>query len=83
MQTLKAIVLVMSFLLSNTALAVTGSEASTVGEEVNHLMTSVAERAEADVQIRRIKNLLLTQEIDGDAAFEELEKLQNSLRGQK
>ena len=50
-------------------------------DELNHVTTDFAERAEAEVQIRRIKNMLITQIIDGDAAFEKLEKLQHSLHG--
>jgi dUTPase len=83
MQTIKAIILSMTVFFSSNAFAVSTATVTVDSDEMGHVMTNVAERAEADVQIRRIKNLLLTQEVDGEAAFEELEKLQKSLRGQK
>jgi len=46
------------------------------------LTTGAAARARADVQIRRVKNLLVTKSGDEDEAYETLEMLQKQLRGQ-
>lgn len=52
-------------------------------DSVDSMTTGAAVRARADVQIRRIKSLMLTKGAqDTDADFEELEKLQKDLRGQ-
>lgn len=46
--------------------------------------TAAASKAEAEVQIRRLKNLLVSSpQSHGDQIFERLEKLQKNLRGQK
>ena len=83
MKTIKALFVALVLLGSTNAYGVSSNATVTDSADMDHVTTSMAERAEADVQIRRIKSLLLTQEVDGDAAFEELEKLQKSLRGQK
>mgnify|MGYP006232074653 CR=1 FL=1 len=50
-------------------------------EAISHVTTGAADRARTDVQIRRIKNLIITQNDDGDRVFEQLEKLQQKFHG--
>jgi hypothetical protein len=49
-------------------------------EAVSSVTTSAALRARADVQIRRIKTLIVTRQADDDTAYEQLEKYQRDLR---
>ncbi len=52
-------------------------------EQIGQVTTGAAVRARADVQIRRIKSLLVSKGAqDNDADFDKLEKLQKDLRGQ-
>ena len=52
-------------------------------EQIGSVTTGAAVRARADVQIRRIKSLLVSKGAqDNDADFDKLEKLQKDLRGQ-
>ena len=50
------------------------------------LTPTAAARARADVQIRRIKTIIVSRSAargDQDAAFDQLERLRKSLRGEK
>jgi hypothetical protein len=52
--------------------------------EVGEVTTVAVTKAQSDVQIRRIKNLLVNRRSkNSEAAFKKLEKLQKSLRGEK
>jgi len=73
----------MSLCVSGTSFGVTPTDTVQFPNEINYVTTDVAERAQAEFQIRRIKNLLISHEIDGDKAFDELEKLQRSLHGSR
>jgi hypothetical protein len=83
MSNLKSILVILSFFLSGTSFGATASDTVQFPNEINYVTTDAAERAEAEFQIRRIKNLLISQEIDGDKAFDQLEKLQRSLHGSR
>lgn len=54
-------------------------------ESVASVTTSAAVRASADVQIRRIKNLMVSKigDSETDLAMDRLKKLQKDLRGEK
>lgn len=79
----KSAVVFLLLSISNASYGVTSTTLVQFPDEINYVTTDAAERAQADVQIRRIKNLLISQEIDGDEAFDELEKLQKSLHGSR
>lgn len=52
-------------------------------EPLSSVTTGAATRASAEVQIRRIKTLMLTKTSDSDAEYDRLEKLQKDLRGER
>lgn len=49
-------------------------------ESVSSVTSTAALRARADVQIRRIKTLIVSKQTDDDAAYEALERYQRELR---
>lgn len=78
-------VFVATSLLMTAAVAegVTPSALVNDADSVASVTTGAATRARADVQIRRIKSLMLSKGAqDTDADFDRLEKLQKDLRGQ-
>lgn len=70
------------FLPSMVAEGVTAQPVVRDTEAIDNVTTGEAARARADVQIRRIKNLIVTRNTDDDADYERLEKLQKQLRGE-
>lgn len=72
----------LSLSMAQPALAIVGSqgrESARMGE----VATSAVSKAEASVQIRRLKNLLVSRKAkNSNATFDALEKLQKNLRGQ-
>ena len=78
----KIIVALACLFFANAASAVTeGGKAATRDDA---LTTGAATRAKADVQIRRIRGLLVTKTGEqADAAYQQMVKLQQQLRGEK
>ncbi len=55
-----------------------------VSEDAGDSVTSnAAVRARADVQIRRIRSMIVTKETDSDADYSRLERFQKQLRGER
>ncbi len=78
-------IVVVASLLLTAAVAEGVSPATLIkdADRVDAVTTGAAVRARADVQIRRIKSLIVTKgSTDNDADFDRLEKLQKDLRGQ-
>jgi hypothetical protein len=81
-RTLVFTALVLAFIsFSKTAGAVTKSTPAP-SEQDSALTTTAAARARTDVQIRRIKSLIVKRQVNQEAAYEQLERLQKNLRGQ-
>lgn len=80
-----ATVLVLAGVSLNGAIAVgvTATDMIRDAEAVSSVTPGAAIRAHADVQIRRIKTLIITRNSDRDADFQQLEKLQKDLRGER
>lgn len=69
---------------SKTANAVTPVAPTSSNEVVEEALTPLdAMRALTDVQIRRIKNMIVNRQVNQDTAYEELQRLQKNLRGEK
>lgn len=62
-----------------TEKGVADREAADTGEG---LAAGIVSRADADIQIRRIKIMMATSRTDADTEIEQLEKLQKILHGQ-
>ena len=73
--------LVAILLASTPAMGVTQPTMVKAGDDFGFVSSRPAERAVADVQIRRIKQMISTQKIDPDVAYDRWEKLQDSIRG--
>lgn len=71
-------------LASSVAEAVTANTESGVAatEAGEGLAVGIVARADADIQIRRIKIMMATSKTDTDSEIEQLEKLQKILHGQ-
>jgi hypothetical protein len=75
--------LVLAFVsFSKTAGAVTRTAPAQASDQDSALTTTAAVRARTDVQIRRIKSLIVKRQVNQEAAYEQLERLQKNLRGQ-
>ncbi len=83
-RTIEIVVAASLLLTAAVAEGVTPAPLVKDAESVDSVTTGAATRARADVQIRRIKNLMLSKGAteDTDADFDRLEKLQKDLRGQ-
>lgn len=77
------LVLVGTLLPAAIAEGVTEAPVIRDAESVATVTTGAATRARAEVQIRRIKTLILTKATDSDADYLQLEKLQKDLRGER
>lgn len=68
---------------AQVAQAVTVGELAQEKEGIDSVTTSAAVRANADVQIRRIKNLMVLTKSGEDQAMIKIQRLQKELRGEK
>ena len=71
---------VLACLMPTMAHGVTATTMIKDAESVSSVTTTAALRARADVQIRRIKTLIVSKQTDDDAAYEALERYQRELR---
>lgn len=77
-------VLSVFFAITTTpALAVSQETVTRDAEKVDSVTTGLAARARTDVQIRRIRNMIINRQGDRETAYRELERLQKNLRGEK
>ena len=78
----KIIVALVCFFFANAASAVTVKATAPARDDA--LTTGAAARAKADVQIRRIRGLLVSSKAstDTDAAYQQMVQLQQQLRGE-
>ncbi len=80
----KIIITCCALLSAQVAQGVTGAAFVKDTESVDSVTTSAAVRANADVQIRRIKNLMVLKKTDSeDQAMVRIQRLQRDLRGEK
>lgn len=54
---------------------------STISFETDLLRTNLLSRADSELQIRRLRSLLVAGEVQEDGALQRLERLQRQLRG--
>ena len=81
--TAKIVLALVCLLFANAANAVTDAAPhGAAGTKDEWVTTGAATRARADVQIRRIRSLLVSKNGDDDTAYRQLETLQKQLRGQ-
>lgn len=80
----KILVMAASLLAAQAAHGVAAAPLVKDAESVDSVTTSAAIRANADVQIRRIKNLMVTTRIDAeDQSIVKIQRFQRDLRGEK
>jgi hypothetical protein len=80
---LKTAIALNLLLTAAVAQGVTSESLVKEADSVAAVTPEAAVRARADVQIRRIRGLIVSKRTtDDDAAFDRLEKLQKQLRGQ-
>ena len=80
----KALLTVCTLMSAQVAEATTSASLAKDAESVDSVTTSAAVRANADVQIRRIKNLMVIKKVESmDTAMIKIERLQRDLRGEK
>lgn len=70
------------FVMSTVAEGVTPPAAGEAEQSGEGLNAGIVSRADADIQIRRIKTMMATKKTDTDKDIEQLEKLQKILHGQ-
>jgi hypothetical protein len=70
------------FVMSTVAEGVTPAAAGETEQAGDGLSAGIVSRADADIQIRRIKTMMATKKTDTDKDIEQLEKLQKILHGQ-
>lgn len=70
------------FITASVAEGVTLTAADVSESESEGLSAGITARADADIQIRRIKTMMATKKTDTDKDIEQLEKLQKILHGQ-
>lgn len=79
----KLLLVLVCTLTATAAEAVTSPGQPKGADRQEAMTTGAATRARADVQIRRIRELLVSKKMtDDDATYKELETLQRQLRGQ-
>ena len=72
-----------SMVMTRPALGVTALKGQKDGANIGVVATAAATKAQREVQIRRLKNLLVSRKTKNtEATFEALEKLQKNLRGE-
>jgi hypothetical protein len=83
---LSALFFASSILLASSVAegAATSATATTEESQIaqDSVTSSVLMRADAEIQIRRIKNFMASKKTDADKEIEQLEKLQKVLHGQ-
>jgi len=80
---LRSCVLVLAAGTAASSWAVTNESVTRDADNVDSVTTGLAARARTDVQIRRIRSLIIQRTGDREAAYRELERLQKNLRGEK
>lgn len=75
-----AIVLICFMGFSHSVFAISQETKSTPVAKSSWLTTSAAQRAHNDVQIRRLKNLFAEKQLAADDYYQQLNKLNESLR---
>ncbi len=74
------VIVVLACMMPTMASGVTTATMIKDPESVSSVTTTAALRARAEVQIRRIKTLIVSKQTDDDAAYEALERYQRELR---
>lgn len=67
------------FTFSASALAVTSKPGHQQVQDVTFITTNAANRAESDLQVRLIKNLLADEEINSEAYLAQIERMRKRL----
>jgi hypothetical protein len=79
-----AVAVAACLLTSAVAQGVTPNKLLKEADHVDSVVSGAAARAQAEVQIRKIKSLIITRTTtDDEATYDRLEKLQKQLRGEK